>query len=42
VLIAKSTTALHTGSKRGIFAAMRYEVTDDHITLICHEYCSPI
>ena len=42
VLIAISTTAFHAVPEGRIFAAMRYEVTDNYFTLICHEYCAPL
>ncbi len=41
VLIAITTAAFHTGAERRIVAAMRNQVTNNHFTLFCHEYCSP-
>lgn len=41
MLIAKPPAAFDTFSERRIVAAMRNQITNNHFTLICHEYRSP-
>ncbi len=42
MLIAKSTSAFHAGAECRIVAAVRDKITNNHFTLICHEYRSPL